>query len=420
MISGIGHDGAALTLAIDLSRRSGDAALRYGPSSKPFLASVGCVVFAAVLLTGCVTGKPVTDQLVEGVVAPEVGETDVPVVASGPASPTSPAAQAANGPSAAQMAAQPPAPAQPGAIVMQGTGLQATSSSIFSVGGTAGASPVSGGGSTPASLFRSAPQGQTTSPLSQQPLPLQSTDAGYQVQGAATSAPTGEMPAEAALATLKPGTAPQPAEATRTASLIGLFGKSRPGSGEATSASDKPANNKALSGMAGMAPQQVAALSYTALPGIRARSMFATVDDTAENHDDTSPEVQMASLSGLARLAPSGLLLQTETVETGCFKPQLLTILKSVERHFGKKVLVTSGRRSLAHNIRVGGRPQSRHLTCEAADIQVAGVSKWDVATFLRAADGRGGVGTYCHTQSVHIDIGPRRDWNWACGPRDA
>ncbi|TCQ28354.1 uncharacterized protein YcbK (DUF882 family) [Rhizobium sp. PP-CC-3G-465] len=390
--------------------------MRYGPSSKPFLTSVGGAVFAAVLLTGCVTGKPVTDQLVEGVVAPDVGEADVPVVASGPASATSPAAQASSRPAAAQQTAQPQAPAQPGAIVMQGTGLQATSSSIFSVSGTAGASPVSGGGSSPASLFRVAPQGQTMPPVSPQPLPLQSTDAGYQVQGAAAPASTNEMPAEAALASLRPAAVPQTVDATRaSSSLIGLFGKSQGGAD--MSAPGKPANNKVLPGMA---PQQVAALSYTALPGIRARSMFATVDDTAENHDDNSPKVQMASLSGLARLAPSGLLLQTETVETGCFKPQLLNILKSVERHFGKKVLVTSGRRSLSHNIKVGGRPQSRHLTCEAADIQVAGVSKWDVATFLRGSEGRGGVGTYCHTQSVHIDIGPRRNWNWACGPRDA
>jgi uncharacterized protein YcbK (DUF882 family) len=28
---------------------------------------------------------------------------------------------------------------------------------------------------------------------------------------------------------------------------------------------------------------------------------------------------------------------------------------------------------------------------------------------------GRGGVGTYCHTTSIHVDIGPERDWNWKC-----
>jgi uncharacterized protein YcbK (DUF882 family) len=31
---------------------------------------------------------------------------------------------------------------------------------------------------------------------------------------------------------------------------------------------------------------------------------------------------------------------------------------------------------------------------------------------------GRGGVGTYCHTNSVHVDVGPERDWNWRCRRR--
>ena len=49
------------------------------------------------------------------------------------------------------------------------------------------------------------------------------------------------------------------------------------------------------------------------------------------------------------------------------------------------------------------------------ADIQIKGVSKWELATYLRSLPERGGVGTYCHTASVHIDIGPQRDWNWRC-----
>jgi len=27
-------------------------------------------------------------------------------------------------------------------------------------------------------------------------------------------------------------------------------------------------------------------------------------------------------------------------------------------------------------------------------------------------------VGTYCHTESVHVDVGPERDWNWRCRRR--
>lgn len=101
-------------------------------------------------------------------------------------------------------------------------------------------------------------------------------------------------------------------------------------------------------------------------------------------------------------------------METGCFKPELLDILKTVEGHYGRKVMVTSGLRA----IKVNRKRQSLHTRCEAADIQVAGVSKWELANFLRNVPGRGGVGTYCHTNSVHIDIGPQRDWNWRCRRR--
>jgi uncharacterized protein YcbK (DUF882 family) len=57
-------------------------------------------------------------------------------------------------------------------------------------------------------------------------------------------------------------------------------------------------------------------------------------------------------------------------------------------------------------------------MNCAAADIQVEGVGKWELARYLRAMPGRGGVGTYCHTDSVHVDVGPERDWNWRCRRR--
>lgn len=57
-------------------------------------------------------------------------------------------------------------------------------------------------------------------------------------------------------------------------------------------------------------------------------------------------------------------------------------------------------------------------MYCAAADIQIQGVSKWELANYVRAMPGRGGVGTYCHTDSVHVDVGPERDWNWRCRRR--
>ncbi len=157
---------------------------------------------------------------------------------------------------------------------------------------------------------------------------------------------------------------------------------------------------------------QVASLAYNSLPGANMKPLFSM--EHAEHVAEDDEPVEVANLPGLARLAPSGLILQTEKVETGCFKPELLQLLKMVEQRYGQRVTVTSGLRP----IKVNRKRQSLHTRCEAADIQVKGVSKWELADYLRSLPGRGGVGTYCHTKSVHIDIGPQRDWNWRCRRR--
>lgn len=162
--------------------------------------------------------------------------------------------------------------------------------------------------------------------------------------------------------------------------------------------------------------------SLTALPGVRAESLFEIKrksggyddSDVDLNEADDAP-VRVASVTGLARLAPNGLKLQTENVDVACLKPQLVRVLKTIESHYGEKLIVTSGYRSPKRNRRARGAKNSLHMYCAAADIQVPGISKWVLAKYLRSMPGRGGVGTYCHTNSVHIDIGPERDWNWRC-----
>jgi len=158
------------------------------------------------------------------------------------------------------------------------------------------------------------------------------------------------------------------------------------------------------------------------LPGVRTSALFeikrrSGLDDDSDIdvHEDVGGSVMLASAAGMARLAPNGLLKQTERVDVACLKPSLVRVLKTIERRFGKKLVVTSGYRSRAYNMEVRGAKNSQHMYCAAADIQVPGVSKWDLANFVRAMPGRGGVGTYCHTNSVHVDIGPERDWNWRC-----
>lgn len=163
-----------------------------------------------------------------------------------------------------------------------------------------------------------------------------------------------------------------------------------------------------------------------ALPGVRQTMLFeikrkSGIDDDSDvdvhEEDDLAP-VRVASAAGMARLAPNGLLKQNDTVDTACLKPALVGILKTAEQHFQTKAVITSGYRDAERNRRVRGAKNSMHMYCAAADVQMPGVTKWELATYFRALPGRGGVGTYCHTDSVHVDIGPERDWNWRCGKR--
>ncbi|MFK3776581.1 YcbK family protein [Agrobacterium sp. NPDC089420] len=143
------------------------------------------------------------------------------------------------------------------------------------------------------------------------------------------------------------------------------------------------------------------------------RSMMSDEFDDAhleDEEDQPTGLMKLASLSGLTRVAPNGLFLQTDHVEVGCFKPELVRMIKDVEHHYNSPAIVTSGYRPPK-----GIRQGSKHYTCDAADIQIKGVSKWELATYLRSLPDRGGVGTYCHTESVHMDTGEPRDWNWRC-----
>ncbi|WP_415927017.1 YcbK family protein [Mesorhizobium argentiipisi] len=162
-----------------------------------------------------------------------------------------------------------------------------------------------------------------------------------------------------------------------------------------------------------------------ALPGVRQTALFeikrkSGIDDESDVdlNEDEGGSYQVASAAGMARLAPNGLLKQNESVDVACLKPSLVRVLKTIEGHFGRKMVVTSGYRDPSRNRRANGAKNSLHMYCAAADIQVPGVSKWELANYVRSMPGRGGVGTYCHTESVHIDVGPERDWNWRCRRR--
>lgn len=101
---------------------------------------------------------------------------------------------------------------------------------------------------------------------------------------------------------------------------------------------------------------------------------------------------------------------QTDAVNIACLKPALMDLVQKAGQHFGGTPVITSGQRSR-------GRRGSFHRKCMAADFIIPGVERSRLAKFLRSLPEAGGVGTYCHTKSVHIDIGEPRNW-YQCGFR--
>ena len=220
-----------------------------------------------------------------------------------------------------------------------------------------------------------------------------------------------------------PGAILQPAQINANrASIFSTGGPARPGARSifSTAPAADPAAGGAGEPLAYSAPASPGSLVTQAYMGADdipelMRGDFYSSDDLQPDDDKPAGLMKLASLSGMTRVAPNGLITHTPKVEVGCFKPELLGLISAAEKHFGRKALVTSGYRDAAHNRAVGGVEGSMHLTCAAADIQIDGVTKLELASFLRAQPGRGGVGTYCHTSSVHVDIGEKRDWNWRC-----
>ena len=215
-----------------------------------------------------------------------------------------------------------------------------------------------------------------------------------------------------------PAEQPKPLITQQPKPLIAQDKKPKPLLDFAPTDAEKPVKTASLSAeeMANLDP----------LPGVRKTALFeikrkSGIDDDSDidvhEEEDHGP-VQVATAGGLARMAPNGLITQTERVDVACLKPSLVRVLKTVEGHYAKKLVVTSGYRSPEHNRRARGAKNSLHMFCAAADIQVPGIGKWELAAYFRTMPGRGGVGTYCHTESVHIDIGPERDWNWRCRRR--
>lgn len=107
---------------------------------------------------------------------------------------------------------------------------------------------------------------------------------------------------------------------------------------------------------------------------------------------------------------PTFVEKQTDAVDIACIKPEVMSLIRAAGENFGGTPIITSGQRNR-------GRSGSFHRKCMAADFFVPGIERARLAKYLRGLPGAGGVGTYCHTKSVHIDIGEPRNWS-QCGRR--
>lgn len=62
---------------------------------------------------------------------------------------------------------------------------------------------------------------------------------------------------------------------------------------------------------------------------------------------------------------------------------ELVRILEQVRQHFGRPVIITSGYRNKAHNLKVGGVTDSMHKLGMAADFRVMGTEATEVYDYL-------------------------------------
>lgn len=329
-------------------------------------------------------------------------------------------------------------PANIGGLAMQPTGINANRASIYAVqaqpGGDTGAAddaalapayvPVPGVNPAFSSVYSAAQQTPAGNADDTQPSPddlsgkAAPADGDKAQAGEQTSATTmsDESTDPAALAAQTPATdeKPKKKEAWTLASLFAGKRKNKAKLDEPNADDEKPDAGRKTIALNTVNAANRAYLGSDDLPGVKMEGFYSTTD--LEQEDDAPAGLmKLASLSGMTRIAPNGLTLQTENVDVGCFKPSLVHMIKSIEQHYGRNAIVTSGYRDVRHNRRAGGAFGSLHTSCEAADIQIQGVSKWELAQYLRSRPDRGGVGTYCHTESVHVDTGEARDWNWRC-----
>ena len=84
--------------------------------------------------------------------------------------------------------------------------------------------------------------------------------------------------------------------------------------------------------------------------------------------------------------------------QVDCFPEALKTALNEIAVHYKRPVEVASG-------YRPNGRRGSMHRHCMAADIRIEGVEPMALATYAKTVPNINGVGSYRHTDLIHVDV---------------
>jgi len=93
-------------------------------------------------------------------------------------------------------------------------------------------------------------------------------------------------------------------------------------------------------------------------------------------------------------------------------------ILEPVRGHYGVPFRPNSGYRSEALNREIGGSPRSQHCLGEAVDIEIGGISNYDLATWIRANLSFDQLILECHHRGVpnsgwvHVSLKPEEEEN--------
>lgn len=155
---------------------------------------------------------------------------------------------------------------------------------------------------------------------------------------------------------------------------------------------------------AGSAPEEVAPDASEPAPS---PEQHAALPNPVQPQPSTTEEIETEeALTPEPNIAER----QTEKVNIECVNPRILEFVQQAGAHFGATPIITSGQRDR-------GRRGSYHRSCMAVDFFVPGIERAVLAKYLRSLPGAGGVGTYCHTKAVHIDLGEARNWS-QCGFR--